>query len=103
MVVAEIELCRVAVEMDFRDPMVGAGDPALEDAEIVFDRVRMPELSADILFGGMVDGTVAGELAPDPVIDGRVVGHNERSAADVGNDDRAQALCRDIGNMEGTH
>jgi hypothetical protein len=43
--------------------VVDSNDAALEDAEIAFDRVCVPERGADIFLGGVVDGAVAVELA----------------------------------------
>jgi len=63
MIVAEIEFRAVAVQMRFGNVVIGSDDPALQDREIIFDRVRMPESGADILFRRVVDGAVTGELA----------------------------------------
>ena len=74
-VVAEIELGRVAMQMRLADVEIAAVDPALEDREEVFDRVGMPERSADIFLGAVVDGAVSAELAADRPIDRGIVGH----------------------------
>lgn len=60
----------------------------------------MPERGAHIFLGGMIDRTVAVELASDLDINRRVVGHDVGSAIDVAYDDRAQRLGADVGNME---
>jgi len=51
------------------DMMVRAIDAALEDAEIVFGRVGMPEAAAHIFVDGMVDGAMPGKLRTELGID----------------------------------
>ena len=51
--------------MRFADVDIGLDDPALEDRKEIFDRVRMPERSADIFLDRVIDGAVAGEFAGD--------------------------------------
>src|SRR5258708_19994999 len=55
-----------------------------------------------ILFGGVVYGAVPRELVADLRIDLTLVSHQVRFAAGVLDDDRAQRLCRHIGDMEAT-
>ncbi len=43
--------------------LIGAGDAALEDGEIVLDCVGVPEAASHIFVDRMVDRAVAGELA----------------------------------------
>jgi hypothetical protein len=50
--------------MGFGDVMVDAVDPALEDREIVLDRVGVPEIGADVFLGAVVDRAAPGELRP---------------------------------------
>ena len=73
MVVAEIELGGVAVQMGFGNVVIRSDDPALEDREVIFDRVGVPELRANVFLGAVVDGAVAVELAPDLGIDRCIV------------------------------
>jgi hypothetical protein len=63
MVVSGIELCGVAAQMSLANPVLCADDAALEDGQIVFDRVCMPESGADIFLRAVVDRAVAAELA----------------------------------------
>ncbi len=58
-VVPEIELAEVALKVFGRNPLVVAVDAALEDREIVFDRVRVEELASDIFLDRVVDCAVA--------------------------------------------
>jgi len=77
--------------------------PRFKNREVIFDRVCVPELSADIFLGAMVDRAVTAKLAPDGRIDRRIVGHDVGRAVDVGDDDRAQSFCADIGDGERTN
>ena len=47
--IPEVELAQVAREVRFRDVVERPGDPALEDREVVFDRVQMVVAVADVL------------------------------------------------------
>src|SRR4030081_3483471 len=48
MVVAEIELADVPLQVRLGNVVIGAHDAALQDREVIFDRVRMVELAANI-------------------------------------------------------
>lgn len=50
----EILLRRVAVQMGFGNVMEGPENGALQEAEITFDRVGVPEIGAGIFVGRMV-------------------------------------------------
>jgi hypothetical protein len=47
-VVAEIEFGGVAVQVGFADVEIAPIDAALEDRKIVLDRVRAPEVGANV-------------------------------------------------------
>lgn len=60
MIIPEIELRQIAMEMFFAAMLIRPPHPALEHAEIVFDRVGM-NIAARPLELGMVDGVMGGE------------------------------------------
>jgi hypothetical protein len=91
-VVAEIELGRVAMQVSFGDVEIATVDAALENREEVFNGVGMPEMGADILLRRMIDRAVAAELTADRPIDRRIVGHQVGSLVDIRDDDRLQGL-----------
>lgn len=66
--------------MLFRSVVIHADDPTLRDGEVASNRVRVPDESAELFFGGMVDSAVAVELAVDGCINRRFIGHDVRSA-----------------------
>lgn len=100
-VVAEIELREVAVQVRFRQVVEGAVHAALEDREVAFDGVCVPEAAPDIFVGGVIHGTVAFELFADGRIDNTIVRHEVGLAVGVLDEDRAQRLGVDIGDTEG--
>ena len=61
-VVAEIELANVALQVLLADVVIDADDAALQDGEVILDRVCVIERLADILFYRMIDRPVAFEL-----------------------------------------
>src|SRR5579863_3918488 len=91
-VVAEIELGRVAMQVRLADVEIAAVDPALEDAKKVFDRVGVPERGAHIFLGAVVHRAVATEIAADRGINRSVIGHQVGGLVDVRDDDRLQGL-----------
>ena len=61
------------------DVVVGSGNAALQDAEIILDRVRMHEAAVtDIFTGPMIDGPVAYEILAHLAINASLVCHNIR-------------------------
>ena len=58
-VVAEIEFAQVAFQVFGRNPLIVAVDAALEDREVVFHRVRVPEFASDIFLDRVVHGAMA--------------------------------------------
>ena len=57
---------------------------------MAFDRVGMMEAARfDVFLGGVIDGAVARELAPDGRVDRAFIGHHVGLAAGVCDDDRA--------------
>jgi hypothetical protein len=93
-VVPEVEFSGVPMKMRLADVEIAAVDAALEDREIIFDGVGMPEVGADIFLGAVVHGTVAGELVADLGVDQCLVGHQIARLIDVGDDDRLEHLRR---------
>lgn len=75
-------------------------DPTLEDREVIFDRVGVPEVGADVFLGAVVHGAVAGELIADCGIDQCLVGHQIARLIDVRDDDWFEHLGRDAIGMQ---
>ena len=65
-------------------------DAALEDREIAFDRVCVPEAAANVFLDRMVDGAVAVEVLSDRGIDGALIGHEVGLAVNLSFEDRLQ-------------
>ncbi len=83
--------------------VVGADHAALENGEEVFSGVAVSKAAhANILTGRMNDGRVPCKLAANAGVDRAFVGHEVRSAIDIGNDQRAQSFGVHIGDMERT-
>ena len=74
-VVSEIELAEVTFQVFGRNPLVVAGDPALEDREIIFDGVGVPKSAAHVFFNAVVDGSVPTVLPTDALVVTSFVGH----------------------------
>jgi hypothetical protein len=102
-VVAEIELGRIAADVRLADVEVAAVDAALEDREEVLDGVGVPEDAPDILLGTVVHRAVPAERGADAGIDGALVGHKVAGTVHVGVDDRAKSGCGHVGDMEAAH
>ncbi len=54
-IVPEIEFAEIAFQVLLADVLVHPGNPALEDREVVFDGVGVPEPAAHIFVDRMVD------------------------------------------------
>jgi len=102
-VVHEVALGSVAMQMRLADVEIAAVNRPLEDAEITFDRVRVPEIGADVFLGTVVHRAVPGELPPDRPIDGAFVGHQVSGAIDIRGNDWPKGLGGDVRNMEAAH
>src|SRR4051812_2990686 len=61
LVVAEIELGKVALQMLCTDVVINAGDAALHDREITLNRVRVC-ITADVLTDAVIDELMTGPL-----------------------------------------
>ena len=85
---SEIELAQIAMQVGFADVVKRASDPALEDREVVFDRVVVPKLGADIFFGTVVDGAVPCELTSYGGLDRGLIGHDVAGLVDLLGDQR---------------
>src|SRR5437763_670040 len=75
--VAEVEFGKVAVKVLLAHMEVAADDPALQDREEAFNRIRV-ELAAHIFFGAVIDDAMP-EVAAHVAILARVVGAEDRS------------------------
>ncbi len=62
LIVAEVELGKVALQVLLREMVVGAHDPALEDREVALNGVRV-NVAAHVLADAVIDRTAALELA----------------------------------------
>ena len=83
--------------------VIGADHAALEDGEEVFSGVAVLETAGgDIFLGAVVHDAVAVKLAAHAGINDAFVGHKVRGAVNVGDDQAAQVLGVDIGNVERT-
>src|SRR5689334_22391512 len=103
MIVNEITLGCVAVQMPFAYVEVATVYGAFEDAKIIFDRVGMPEIRADVFLSRMVDAAVATELRTDRPINRRVVRHQIARLINIRDDDWLQRLSGYVGNPEAAH
>jgi hypothetical protein len=99
-VVSEVELGGVAVQMRLADVKVAAVDPTLEDREIIFGSVGVPEEGADVFLGAVVHGTVSGELPSDRPIDRAFVGHEVTGAINVCGHYRPESLSGNVLDVE---
>ncbi len=100
-VVAKVELAAVAAKVRFAHVVIGADHAALEDREEILGGVAVLEAaSGDVFAGAVIDGAVSGELAAKAGVNGRFVGHEVRGAIDVRNDQAANVLGGDVGDVE---
>ena len=102
-IVAKIEFAKIALEVLLADVLVHAVDAALQDAEIVLDRVGVPEATADVFLDRVIDRAVADELAAYLNVGTGFIGHKVAFAVDLSNQDRAQGLGIDGGDVERVH
>lgn len=102
-VVAKVELCRVAMQMRFGDMEIATEQAAFEDREEVFDRVGVPEHRAHVFLGAVINPAVAGESRTNAGIDWATVSHQIGGLIDVRGDDRAEGFGGDIWNVEAAH
>lgn len=81
--------------------VIGADDAALKDREEVFSGVGVLEAAErDIFLGAVVHDAVAVKLAAKAGVDGGFVGHKVSRAVNVGDNQAAQMLGIDVGDME---
>ena len=102
-VVTEIEFGGVPMQVRLGNMEVAAKHAALEDAEIVFDGVRVPEVGADIFLGAVVDRAVTRKTCADAGIDRATIGHQVGGLINVHGDDRAEGFCGHVWNVETAH
>lgn len=78
------------------DMVEGAIDAALEDREVAFNRIGVPEAAAQIFLDRMVDCAMATESRTDRKIDGAFIGHEIGFVIDLSFEDRLQRRCVDL-------
>src|SRR5690606_17854154 len=102
-VVSKIEFGTVTAKVRFAHVVVGADHAALEDGEEIFGGVGVLEAArGDVFASAVIDLAVAVELAAHALIDRALVRHKVRGAIDVRDNERANVLGVDVGDMEGT-
>src|SRR5260221_476548 len=92
-----------AVKTAARHGPIPADDPALQDREVVFRRVGVPEVGANVFLGAMVDAAVTGKLRGDTRIDRAVIGHDVSRLVDLPGNDRADRRAIDVRDMARAH
>jgi len=95
--------------------LVNAVNAALEDREIALDGIGVnlfldegfvidhTALAANVFLGGMIDGSVRGEIPAKTSIDVGFVGDEPAIPVGVLGDDRVQHLCGHVRDMEAPH
>jgi len=101
-VVAQIELRTVAAKVGFAHVVIGADHAALEDGEEVFSGVGVVEHAAHVFLDTVVHRAVIRELAAHLAVDGAFVSQERAGTVDMGNDQCANVLGIDVGNMKRT-
>jgi len=72
------------MQVRFADVVERAGDPALEQREMAFNRVGVREtILADIFLRGVIGLAVTGEATTEVAMHAGVIGHNVRGEADM--------------------
>lgn len=99
--VAKIELGEIAMQVPFVAMLVDAPHPALENREKAFNGVGV-HLPAHVFLGAVVDGFVAGELAPDAEIGAPLVGHQRALGIGVRENDLPQFVGSGVVSHERT-
>jgi hypothetical protein len=99
-VVSEIELGGVTVQMSLGDVEITAVDSALQDREIIFGSVGVPEIGADVFLGAVVHRAVAGELPTDGPVNRAFIGHQIAGAIYIRDHDRSESLCGYVRDVE---
>ena len=99
-VVSEVELGGVAVQMAFAHVEIATIDTALEDQEVIFGSVGVPEEGADVFLGAVVHRAMTSELPSDGPIDRAFVGHQVTRAINVCGHYRSEGLSGDVRDVE---
>ena len=102
-VVSKIELGSVAMQMGLGDVKIAAVDPALEDREIIFGGVCVPEIGAYVFLCAVVHRSMPGELPANRPIDRAFVSHQVAGLVHVGGHDRPESLCGYVRDVEATN
>jgi hypothetical protein len=98
--VPEVELGGVPMQMGFGDVEVAPVDPALEDRKVIFDRVGVPEVGANVFLRAVVDRAMPSKLSANGPIDWAFVGHQITGFIHIRGDDRPQGLGGNIRDTE---
>jgi hypothetical protein len=99
-VVSESEFGGVTVQMSLRDVEIAAVDPALEDREVTFGGIGMPEVRPDVFLGAVVHRAVACEQPTDGPVNRAFIGHQIAGAIYIRGHDRPESLCGYVRDME---
>jgi hypothetical protein len=98
LVVPEIEFRQIPLQVSLRDVVIYAGDPALENAEIILDRVGVG-VTANIFLNAVIDGLVSFERAAHDAVLTGIIRHQRRLAMHLRKKDGAQGLGVDAGDV----
>ena len=100
MIIDEVAFGSVTMQMQFAHVKMAAIHGSLQDAEIIFDRVGVPEIRTDVFLGAVVDGAMTTKLRTNRPVDRSIVSHQIGGLIDVRDDDRLQGLRGHVGNVE---
>src|SRR5271166_2082351 len=95
-VMPKIEFGGIAMQVSLADMEIAAVNSTLQDREIIFDRVGVPEVSADVFLGAEVDGAVAGERFANSWVDQTLVRHQVTRLVDLRDDDGLEERGGDV-------
>ena len=84
--------------MGFADVMIDANDAALERREVAFDRVAVRG-AAHVFVSAMIDHFMAGKLLAHAHVVASRIRHQRGLAAHMRNNQRAERLTADVGNV----
>lgn len=97
--VTEIEFGQIPLQVRFRDVLINAIDAPLEDGKVAFDGIG-EGIAPHVFLGGMIDGLVVGERAPDRGIDQRLIAHKPAVRMGMAGDDGIEVVRGHVRNVE---
>src|SRR5262249_3913439 len=100
MVIHEIAFGSVAVQVRLRNVEIAAKNRSLEDREIIFDRIGVPEISANIFLDRVIDPAMSRELGSNAGIDGATVRHQVSRFINIGGYDWPQTFGGHVSDVE---